>query len=54
MWENPTAIAAARSLRGGDTDDEIESDEDRDEHVEFEIFLHSLEEQPSDAELDDY
>ena len=46
---------ASRSLRarGGDVDEDIESDEDRDEHVEFEHFLSSLDEQPSDAELDE-
>ena len=44
------AIAAARSLwaGGGDADDEIESDGDRDEHVEFDTFLLSLDEQASD------
>ncbi len=31
----------------------IESDEDRDEHVESENLLSSLDEQPSDAELDE-
>ena len=51
------AIAAARLLRasgGGDDDEGIESDGDRDEHVEFEEFLLSLDEQPSDEELDDH
>ncbi len=48
-------IAASRALRasGGELDDEIESDGDRDEHIEFDNFLSSLDEQPSDAELDD-
>jgi hypothetical protein len=48
-------IAASRALRasGGELDEEIESDGDRDEHVEFEIFLSSLDEQPSDAEFDE-
>ena len=51
------AAALARLLRasgGGDDDDEgIESDGDRDKHVESEEFLHSLDEQPSHEELDD-
>ena len=40
-------IAASRALRasGGELDEEIESDGDRDEHVEFENFLSSLDEQ---------
>ena len=53
--ESAEMIAASRSLRarGGDVDEDIESEEDRDEHVEFEHFLSSLDEQPSDAELDE-
>ena len=52
------AVAAAleRLLQvsgGGDDDEGIESDGDRDKHVESEEFLHSLDEQPSDEELDD-
>ncbi len=53
--ESAAMIAASRSLRarGGDVDEEIELDEDRDEHVEFENFLSSLDEQPSDVELNE-
>ena len=53
--ESAAIIAASRVLRasGGELDDEIESDGDRDEHIEFDNFLASLDEQPSDAELDD-
>ena len=53
--ESAAIISASRVLRasGGELDDEIESDGDRDEHIEFDNFLASLDEQPSDAELHD-
>ena len=37
--ESAEMIAASRSLRarGGDVDEDIESEEDRDEHVEFDL-----------------
>ena len=59
LWYFVEWVAAAltrllRASGGGDDDDEgIESDGDRDKHVESEEFLHSLDEQPSDEELDD-
>ena len=45
--ESAAMIAASRALRAssGELDQEIESDGDRDEHVEFENFLSSLDEQ---------
>ncbi len=53
--ESAAIIAASRALRsgGGDLNKEIEYDGDCDEYVEFENFPSSLDEQPSDAELDE-
>ena len=45
--ESAAMIAASQALRasGGELDEEIESDGDCDEHVGFENFLSSLDEQ---------